>query len=78
MAVVMVCDSWDAVAQACAASSWREMTTTPDPAFLALFDVPTLEQANQVFLLCFSMVLGANVLGYLVGAVVKSVSTERA
>lgn len=78
MAVVMVCDAWDAAQQTCAAASWREMTLADDPAILSALSVPTLEQANEVFLLCFTVILGANVAGNLVGTVVKMLSTDRA
>lgn len=45
--------------------------------FAEVFTPPTTEQAAQVFVAAFGLVLVCNVAAYLVGAVVKSVSTER-
>ena len=43
-----------------------------------MFAFPDAGQANEVFAYCFGLVLACNVLGYVTGAVVKMVSTDRA
>ena len=70
----LVClDSVPASDGTCAQSAWIEQTTIAD-----LFELPPAQEASAVFAACFGLVLAMNVAGYVVGAVVKSVSTDRA
>lgn len=42
-----------------------------------LFGMPTVAEAQEIFVYGFGLVLLLNVAGYMVGAVVKMVSTDR-
>ena len=64
---------------ACAGYVLQDASTHAQFAELStMFAWPDMAEANQVFSFCFFLVLAMNVVGYVVGAVVKSVSTERA
>lgn len=70
----LVClDPRPATDGSCAETAWIEQTSIAD-----LFQLPSAQEASAVFAACFGLVLAMNVAGYVVGAVVKSVSTDRA
>lgn len=72
------CLQIDPQTQACTQAGWVEVQPFADPAYQSLFGIPTLADANTVFLACLTAVLACNVLGNVVGQVVKSVSSSRA